>query len=177
MLSQSAREDLADFVSKGDENADYDSVVVGLAPSFFTYDNLNAAFRVLVGEIDDRRRFAGTSQQGHNNDLSKWRLRFPLIATHKARYIQSDTNDHLSLGPGPFVAALEYGAGIQTHVVGKPTKFFFDTVIGDFGDEVHNREGVIAVIGDDVESDLGEGAVELGLWRVLGSSRSCQIIC
>ncbi|KAF8622430.1 hypothetical protein AX15_007014 [Amanita polypyramis BW_CC] len=167
LLSQSAREELADFVLKDDENVDYDSVVVGLAPSTFTYDNLNAAFRILVGEAKNDRQFVGSPQQGHNSDLPRQRLQLPLIATHKARYIQSDTNDRLSLGPGPFVAALEYGAGAQTHVVGKPTKLFFDMVINDFGDEVHNGEGVVAVIGDDVESDLGEGAVELGLWRVL----------
>jgi hypothetical protein len=34
---------------------------------------------------------------------------------------------------------------------------------------VQGREGVIAVIGDDIQNDLGDGAVELGLWRVLGT--------
>ena len=171
MLSRSATEELADIVpkEKDDEKAQYyDSVVVGLAPSIFTYDTLNAAFRVLVGEA----RSPDAAKQQGNDSLSSpsQRLKLPLIATHKARYIQSDTNDRLSLGPGPFVAALEYAAGIQAHIVGKPTKSFFDMVIGDFGNMVNNREGIIAVIGDDVENDLGEGALEIGLWKVLGTS-------
>ena len=169
MLSRSASEELADTVpkEKDDEKAQYyDSVVVGLAPSIFTYDTLNAAFRVLVGEA----RSPDAAEQQGNDSLSTQRLKLPLIATHKARYIQSDTNDRLSLGPGPFVAALEYAAGIQAHVVGKPTKSFFNMVIEDFGNTVNNREGSIAVIGDDVESDLGEGALEIGLWKVLGTS-------
>ena len=169
MLSRSASEELADIVpkEKDDEKAQYyDSVVVGLAPSIFTYDTLNAAFRVLVGEA----RSPDAAEQQGNDSLSTQRLKLPLIATHKARYIQSDANDRLSLGPGPFVAALEYAAGIQAHVVGKPTKSFFNMVIEDFGNTVNNREGTIAVIGDDVESDLGEGALEIGLWKVLGTS-------
>jgi len=32
-------------------------------------------------------------------------------------------------------------------------------------------DGKIAVIGDDVEADLGEGAVELGLWRVVKTGK------
>jgi hypothetical protein len=27
----------------------------------------------------------------------------------------------------------------------------------------------VAIIGDDVEADLGAGACELGLWRILGA--------
>jgi len=174
LLSRSAREELADIVpeEKDDEKAQYcDSVVVGLAPSIFTYDNLNAAFRVLVGEA---RTSGAVGQQGNHDSLSGQPLKLPLIATHKARYIQSDTNDRLSLGPGPFVAALEYAAGVQAHVVGKPTKSFFEMVIQDFGNAISSRDGIVAVIGDDVESDLGEGALELGLWRVLGPCVSRQ---
>jgi ribonucleotide monophosphatase NagD (HAD superfamily) len=85
-----------------------------------------------------------------------------------------------SLGPGPFVTALENASGVEANVpvVGKPTRGFFETVrvIGSFGlaDEPElggggigsgscTAIGKIAVIGDDVEADLGEGAVELGL--------------
>jgi len=110
----------------------------------------------------------------------------PLIATHKAKYIQ--TADGLSLGPGPFVTALENASGVTARVVGKPTKDFFQMVINDFtDDEMRSRDGSntaetgnlisrqsrkghgkIVVIGDDVEADLGGGALELDLWRVLG---------
>lgn len=136
-------------------------MVVGLAPAFFDYEHLNTAFRILKGE---------------NNRLEQppW-----LIATHRAKYIQS-SEGKLSLGPGPFVAALENAAGpnILTKVVGKPEADFFKMVIKDFGnlnafgtDGAHSPESPqsrIVVIGDDVEADLGGGAVKLGLWRVLG---------
>lgn len=69
------------------------------------------------------------------------------------------------------MTALEHATGVQAIVVGKPTKTFFETVINDFSKtEIlpDIRTGRIAVIGDDIEADLGEGAVELNLWRILG---------
>ncbi|EAU82267.1 haloacid dehalogenase-like hydrolase domain-containing protein 2 [Coprinopsis cinerea okayama7 len=135
----------------------FDSVVVGLAPGVFDYDHLNKAFRILMGEEGD-----GSPKGPH---------RPPLIATHKAKYVEKDNPPGLSLGPGPFVTALEHASGSKAHVVGKPTRAFFELVIRDFGPSElspgEDSEGKIAVIGDDVEADLGEGALELGLWRVL----------
>lgn len=135
---------------------------MGLAPSHFSYDHLNAAFRILLSSPPK-----------------------PLIATHRAKYIRvaqspvnsstgSTSNPHetLSLGPGPFVAALETATGVQAEVVGKPSRAFFETVIDSFNeDELGPLEdgARIAIIGDDVETDLGGGALELGLWRVLGT--------
>ena len=88
------------------KNHVYDSVVIGLAPSCFDYANLNQAFRILKGE---------TPNASSRQDV-------PLIATHKAKYIQTESG-LLSLGPGPFVTALEDAAGVQAIVVvGKPTK-------------------------------------------------------
>jgi ribonucleotide monophosphatase NagD (HAD superfamily) len=138
-------------------------VVIGLAPSLFTYEHLNTAFRILTGEQLSLR------------SSSSEKLPVCLIATHKAKYIRSP-DGALSLGPGPFVTALENASGVQAEVVGKPTQGFFETVIGSFGDselKQDSRVGWIAVIGDDVEADLGEGAVELGLWRILG--RHCLV--
>ena len=136
---------------------EYDSVVVGLAPSLFNYDHLNIAFRTLMSKPPK-----------------------PFIATHRARYIRvssdssessntQNTDNTLSLGPGPFVAALETAAGVQAQVVGKPSRAFFESVISSLPDSSSvNEESKTAIIGDDVETDLGGGAVELGLWRVLG---------
>lgn len=126
-------------------------MVVGLSPSHFNYDVLTTAFRIL-------KREAPYASSGPP----------PLIATHKAKYI-SDSSNQLSLGPGPFVSALEAAADVQATVVGKPTRTFFQLVISSLGlPENQEMAGKIAIIGDDVEADLGEGAVELGLWRVLG---------
>jgi len=127
-------------------------VVVGLSPPHFNYDVLTTAFRILKREAP----YAGSNAP-------------PLIATHKAKYI-STSSGQLSLGPGPFVSALESAADVRAIVVGKPTRTFFQLVISSL-DPPDNKEsdGKIAIIGDDIEADLGEGAVELGLWRVLGS--------
>ncbi|KAF8972039.1 HAD-like domain-containing protein, partial [Flammula alnicola] len=196
LLSDSAREEVVtgmgkDSVSERDHNpltSRHDSVVIGLAPSFFDYANLNTAFRILKGErlatssqetpiprsCADPRMPKGSSANTSNNGNAQ----VPLIATHKAKYIQTESG--LSLGPGPFVTALESAAGVKAHVVGKPTKAFFQMVIQDFGEDempvgvgpdATNRgqkvRARIAVIGDDVEADLGEGAIQLGLWRIL----------
>ncbi|KAF6754048.1 haloacid dehalogenase-like hydrolase domain-containing protein 2 [Ephemerocybe angulata] len=155
LLSNSAREEVSPPEPEPVGDAvQYDGVIVGLAPALFDYNHLNTAFRILKGE-DGR---AGGSS----------RREVPLIATHKAKYIQKDDPPGLSLGPGPFVTALEEAAGCKAYVVGKPTKTFFQLVIGDFSSaEVGESDGRIAVIGDDVEADLGGGALELGLWRIL----------
>ncbi|KAH9965233.1 HAD-like domain-containing protein, partial [Russula dissimulans] len=131
----------------------YDSVVVAFAPAQFDYVALNTAFRVLMGEHPTQRG------QLLRSDL-------PFIATHRARYL-GDSDGALSLGPGPFVAALEYATGKSAETVGKPERKFFELVLGTLGSDVPDQEGVVAVIGDDVQSDLGDGAIELGFWRVL----------
>lgn len=55
----------------------------------------------------------------------------PLIAIHKSRYYK--TSDGLSLGPGAFVAGLEYASGQQATVVGKPEPSFYESVLTDIG--------------------------------------------
>lgn len=52
----------------------------------------------------------------------------PLIAVHKAKYF-ADKDEKLSLGPGPFVTALEYATGSTATIVGKPTKGFFELAL------------------------------------------------
>lgn len=52
-----------------------------------------------------------------------------LIAVHKAKYYKRE--DGLALGPGPFVAALEYASGQKAEIVGKPKPTFFHSVLKD----------------------------------------------
>src|ERR1700722_15312516 len=102
-----------------DPKTPFDSVVVGLAPSLFTYDRLNSAFRVLMGEPTAEE--GGGGQVRNNIEGGKGRqLKAPLIATHKARFIAT-SDGSLSLGPGPFVTALEHASGVQAEVAGKPS--------------------------------------------------------
>ncbi|KAF8122590.1 HAD-like domain-containing protein, partial [Boletus edulis] len=198
------RSDLGDASSALSPSSPYDAVVVGLAPPLLDYTHLNTAFRILVGEhrphdasVSPTDPAPYSSAHSDANAHTKPQPRPPLIALHKARYLEAP--DHaLSLGPGPFVHALEEAAQTSATVVGKPTRAFFEAVLRDLernldvelGDDTLStqREGDgdrrgrgqssstqthrcrwegIAVIGDDVLADLGEGAVELGLWRVL----------
>ena len=54
-----------------------------------------------------------------------------LIAAHKGRYYK--TLEGLSLGPGPFVSALEYATGVETTAVGKPDSNFFRSALESIG--------------------------------------------
>ncbi len=54
-----------------------------------------------------------------------------LIAIHKTRYYKRP--DGLALGPGPFVAALEFASGKEADVVGKPDKNFYQMVQQELG--------------------------------------------
>jgi ribonucleotide monophosphatase NagD (HAD superfamily) len=157
LLSESAKDEFIDGTAE--DSGPFDSVIVGLAPSLFTYQHLNIAFRVLMNEPQSPDT---PSPSGTNPSI-------PLIATHKAKYIRS-SDGALSLGPGPFVTALENAAGVKAEIVGKPSRNFFEAVIRDFRDDslLDESGGRIALIGDDIESDLGGGAVELQMWRILG---------
>ncbi|GAA6000097.1 hypothetical protein JCM10207_006050 [Rhodosporidiobolus poonsookiae] len=126
----------------------YDSVVVGLAPAAFEYSQLNQAFRLLAGEEGD----------GKKGEV-------PLIVTHKARYF-GDKDGRLSLGPGPFISALEEAAGCKAEIVGKPEKAFFQLALDSLASHgCSNSE--IAMIGDDAFQDVGPPVAALGLQRWL----------
>jgi phospholysine phosphohistidine inorganic pyrophosphate phosphatase len=112
-----------------------DVVVVGDLGSDFGYAVLNHAFRELLAGAE-------------------------LVALQKNRYWR--TPDGLSLDVGPFVAALEYAAGREAIVVGKPAPAFFATVLAGLG----IRPSDAVMVGDDVESDVG-GALRAGLAGVL----------
>ena len=113
------------------------AVLVGLAKEAFTYSALNTAFRILHSTPDAQ-----------------------LIAIHRGRYYKEP--DGLSLGPGPFVTALEEASGRQATVVGKPEPSFFSLALADLA--VRPEEAVM--VGDDVVSDVG-GAQAVGMRGVL----------
>lgn len=52
-----------------------------------------------------------------------------LIGVHKAKYYKR--KDGLALGPGAFISALEYSAGVKAEIVGKPSKQFFMSSISE----------------------------------------------
>ncbi|KAJ2811659.1 hypothetical protein H4S07_001914 [Coemansia furcata] len=121
------------------QDAPYNAVIIGLAPSKLDYQHMNSAFTALLGGAD-------------------------LVGIHRAKYYAS-AEGQLSLGPGGFVAALEYAADKKAELVGKPARAFYELALADMG-LLESPENV-AMVGDDVLADLGGGAQELGLLCVL----------
>jgi HAD superfamily hydrolase (TIGR01458 family) len=107
LVDESLLEDLEGVLLSGD-HPDY--VLVGDLGEGFTYDRLNAGFRLLVEGAQ-------------------------LLALQKNRYWRR--KEGLALDAGPFVAALEYASGVSATVVGKPEVSFFRLAVEDLGLEAH----------------------------------------
>ena len=102
-----------------------EAVIVGDAGEFFTYAQMNAAFRRLMHGAD-----------------------FLALAANRAF---QDGDGDLSLDAGPFVAALEFASRRKATVFGKPARAFFDAAVTGLG----LPPGAVAMIGDDAEADVG----------------------
>jgi HAD superfamily hydrolase (TIGR01458 family) len=124
-----------DFTELEETTARADAVIIGDLGSAFGYDVLNHAFRQVMDGAE-------------------------LIALQKNRYWMRA--DGLSLDVGPFVAAIEFAAGRDAYVVGKPTTGFFEQVLASVGVDA----SAAAMVGDDIESDIG-GALRAGLHAIL----------
>jgi HAD superfamily hydrolase (TIGR01458 family) len=114
------------------------AVLVGLAPVSFNYNSMNEAFRLLMA-----------------------RPEVSLIAIHKGRFY-SRGEEGLSLGPGPFVEALEYASTKKATVVGKPSSSFFLGALEGIGCSPEET----VMIGDDWKDDI-EGAMAVGMKGIL----------
>ncbi|MGI9498973.1 MAG: TIGR01458 family HAD-type hydrolase [Geminicoccaceae bacterium] len=113
---------------------DPEAIVVGDLYRAFDWDRLNALFRMM--------------QQGA-----------VLVALHKNRYCRRD--GEIALDLGPFVAALDYAAGTQAVIVGKPSGLFFDLALAGLGLDAQS----VAMVGDDIEADIG-GAAQAGMTTI-----------
>lgn len=127
-----------------DESPEY--VVVGDLADGWTFEVLNRAFRALL---------AGAR----------------LVAIHRNR--SWDAGSGLQLDAGPFVAALEYAAGCEAAVVGKPSAAFFATAAKALGVALDR----VAVVGDAVSNDVagGQAAGCLGVAVRTGTFREDQL--
>ena len=124
-----------DFAELQESEHGCEAVIIGDLGEAFGYDVLNRAFREVMNGAE-------------------------LIALQKNRYWLRA--DGLSLDVGPFVAAIEFAAGREAYVVGKPARGFFEQVLADLA--VAPAEA--AMVGDDIESDIG-GALAAGLAAIL----------
>ena len=139
LTAHTIHEDLAGYVTVVDEGAD--AVLVGGADeteetaAIYAYDRLNRAF----AELESGAR---------------------LVALHKNRWWQTVHGPQLD--GGAFVAALEYAAGVEAELVGKPQAAYFEAALAAVG--VGPTEATM--VGDDVATDVG-AAIALGMRGVL----------
>ncbi|XP_062330767.1 phospholysine phosphohistidine inorganic pyrophosphate phosphatase isoform X1 [Osmerus eperlanus] len=112
-------------------------VVIGDAAEKFSYQNLNGAFRVLIG------------------------LEKPLLfSLGRGRYYKE--TDGLKLDVGVYMKALEYACDVEAEVIGKPAPMFFQSVLNNMG--IQPQEALM--IGDDLVNDVG-GAQHCGMKGIL----------
>ena len=139
LTMDSVKEDLERDVTLVDEAADV--VLVGGADEsdeteqVFRYEQLNRAF----AELSRGAR---------------------LVCLHKNRWWQ--TAEGPLLDAGAFVAGLEYAAGVEAEVVGKPTAAYCEAALAELG----ARADATVMVGDDVEADVS-AAKKLGMRGVL----------
>jgi len=107
-----------------------DAVVVGDLGEAWTFERLNQAFRLVL--------------EGAK-----------LVALQKNRFWKVD--QELVLDAGPFVAAIEYAAGAQAQVIGKPSPEFFQAAARS----MDLAPAGVVMVGDDIEADV-RGAQQAG---------------
>jgi HAD superfamily hydrolase (TIGR01458 family) len=134
LVSEDLRQDLEGLEEVGAEE-EADAVVLGDLGDGFTAEVLNGAFRRLLDGA-------------------------PLIALQHNRHWRSE--EGLVLDVGAWAAALEYGAGVESVVIGKPSAEFFAAALEDVG----ASSGSAVMVGDDVEADVG-GGLDAGIASVL----------
>lgn len=107
------------------------AVLIADAAEGFNYSNLNHAFQLCM---------AGA----------------PLLGVGYNRYFKS--NGQLLLDAGAFIRAVEFAAGVEAHILGKPSTEFFEQVLASTtAPRAHTL-----MIGDDVHGDV-EGALNSGI--------------
>lgn len=119
-----------------DEFSDLDqhepnAVLVADAAQGFNYDNLNRAFQLCLEGA-------------------------PLLGVGRNRYYRS--GEQLLLDAGAFINAIEYAAGVEATIVGKPAPEFFELATASAG----ATPGRALMVGDDVFGDV-EGALNAGM--------------
>ena len=124
-----------DFKNFIQDDKNPEAVILGDVYKNFNWEALNKVFGLII-----------------NNEAM-------LIALHKNKYCKR--NGKITLDLGPFVHALEYAASIQSVIIGKPDKKFFNLAI----DSLNLKKNEIAMVGDDILSDIA-GAKNNGLISV-----------
>lgn len=109
---------------------DPNAVIVGDAGRAFTFDALNAAFRLIDGGA-------------------------AFIALARNRTFRDD--GALSLDAGPFVAALEYASRREALLIGKPAAAFYESALADLGTPAASTVMIGDDAESDVEGAMAAG--------------------
>ena len=133
VASPEVRAELAPFLVKPCRTPTH--VLVADPSRSVTYDDLNAAFRALRAGAE-------------------------LVATQVNRFARRDDGEHLDTGA--WVRLLEYAAGVEARVLGKPSPDFFRLALRELGCPPERA----LVVGDDPATDVA-GAKRAGLRAVL----------
>jgi HAD superfamily hydrolase (TIGR01458 family) len=116
---------------------------------------------VLLGGADETEETGQVfAWENLNRAFAALREGAQLVCLHRNRWWQTSRGPLLDAGA--YVAGLEYAAGIEAEVVGKPSRAYFEAALAELGAEP--RETVM--VGDDVESDVA-GAKAVGMRGVL----------
>jgi HAD superfamily hydrolase (TIGR01458 family) len=116
---------------------------------------------VLVGGVDESEETAEVfSWQRLNAAFAEVRDGARLVCLHKNRWWQTAAGPLLD--SGAVVAGLEYAAGVEAEVIGKPSPAYFESALAALGADASEA----TMVGDDVEADVA-GAKALGLRAVL----------
>ena len=135
-VPEATRAEFADLAVRSDTH-EYSAVVLGDLGEQWDFATYNHIFRLLMHEP-----------------------RPALLALGMTRYWQTDNG--LQLDVGPFIKGLEYAAGCQAIVTGKPAAAFFHAAMALLGATAEET----FMIGDDIRGDI-EGAQKAGLRGLL----------
>ena len=116
---------------------------------------------VLVGGADETEETNATFAWGRlNAAFGELRGGARLVCLHRNRWWE--TARGALLDAGAVVAGLEYAAGVEAEVVGKPSRAYFESAL----QALAAAPGEATMVGDDVEADVA-GAKRAGLEAVL----------
>ena len=116
---------------------------------------------VLVGGADESEETSRVfAWENLNRAFAELRAGARLVCLHRNRWWQTSRGPLLDAGA--FVAGLEYAAGVEAEVVGKPSRTYFESALA----ALEARPEETTMVGDDVESDVG-AAKRLGMRGLL----------
>ena len=111
----------------------------------FNIDNKNPEY-IVIGDLDKNWTF-----EVINDIFNKVINGSKILALHKGKYFKGLSG--MQIDSGAFIKGIEYAASIESIVIGKPEKSFFNFAVENIG--VHREN--LAMVGDDIINDVKGG--------------------